>query len=81
MRLLSESQVRPGQLKVRMGQSMNLAAASPAGALLCASGLFLVGEGLVSIFYSKDQQPISTVGRVARIGIGLGLLGLVYSKS
>jgi len=64
-----------------MGQSMNLAVASPAGALLTASGLFLVGEGLVSVFYSKDQQTISTVGRFARIGIGLGLLGLVYSKS
>lgn len=64
-----------------MGQSMNLAVASPAGALLTAGGLFLVGEGLVSIFYSKDQQTISTAGRIVRIGIGLGLLGLVYSKS
>lgn len=62
------------------GQS-ELALSSAPGALVAAGGAFLIGEGLVSIFYSQDQQTISTVGRVARIGIGLSMVGWVWSKS
>lgn len=54
---------------------------SPPGALIAAGGAFLVGEGAVSIGYSQDQQTISTIGRVVRIAIGLGLLGWVISES
>lgn len=33
-------------------------------------GSFLFIEGLASILYSKDQQPISHIGRLIRMGIG-----------
>jgi hypothetical protein len=64
-----------------MGKSMDLAVASPAGAALTASGLFLAGEGVISMLYSQDQQTISNVGRLIRIGIGGFLLGTVYRNS
>lgn len=36
-------------------------------------GGFLVFEGMLSMAYSKDQEPVSTFGRVGRIFLGLWL--------
>ena len=41
------------------------------------AGFFLVFEGLLSIVGSEDQQPVSQVGRIIRIGIGTG--AMVYA--
>lgn len=38
--------------------------------LLKVAGLFLIAEALISIVASQDQRPISTVGRVLRLGAG-----------
>lgn len=65
----------------QLGRSADIQLSSAPGALIAASGAFLIGEGAVSIAYSQDQQTISTVGRLGRIAIGLGLLGWVISKS
>ncbi len=64
-----------------LGRSADIQLTSTPGALIAASGAFLVGEGAISIAYSQDQQTISTVGRVTRMAIGLGLLGWVISQS
>ena len=45
-------------------------------ALLGFAGLFLIIEGVISIVGSQDQRPVSTVGRIIRIGIGGGLIYL-----
>jgi len=37
-------------------------------------GLFLIAEGILSILYSQDQQPISNFGRLLRIGAGIFLV-------
>lgn len=34
-------------------------------------GLFLIGEGIASVIYSKDQRTINNVGRFIRIFIGV----------
>jgi hypothetical protein len=39
------------------------------------SGAFLFGEGLSSIIWSQDQRAISHIGRVARVIIGIWLMG------
>jgi hypothetical protein len=67
--------------KQYLGRPADIQLTSAPGALIAASGAFLVGEGAVSIAYSQDQQTISTIGRVGRIAIGLGLLGWVISQS
>lgn len=64
-----------------LGGTADIQLSSVPGVLIAASGAFLVGEGAVSIGYSQDQQTVSTVGRLGRIVIGLGLLGWVISKS
>jgi hypothetical protein len=64
-----------------LGASSELSVSSAPGALVASGGAFLVGEGLISIFYSQDQQAVSTFGRISRIGIGLAMLGWVWSKS
>lgn len=64
-----------------LGRSEDIQLSSAPGALIAAGGAFLIGEGVVSIGYSQDQQTISTIGRVSRIAIGLGLLGWVISQS
>jgi len=33
------------------------------------AGAFLIGEGMLSILYSEDQRPISSLGRLIRIGL------------
>jgi len=42
--------------------------------LLKIFGVFLISEAVISIGYSQDQQKVSQVGRVIRIGIGVVLL-------
>ena len=42
--------------------------------VLKGAGGFFIAEGLVSMFGSEDQRVISQVGRILRIGIGLGLV-------
>lgn len=37
-------------------------------------GGFLIFEGILSAAYSKDQEPVSTFGRVGRIFLGLWLV-------
>lgn len=64
-----------------LGRTADIQLTSAPGALIASAGAFLVGEGAVSIGYSQDQQTISTVGRISRIVIGLGLLGWVISGS
>lgn len=64
-----------------LGRSADVAISTTPGLLIGGSGAFLAVEGLVSILYSQDQQTISTVGRVARIGIGLSMMAWVASKS
>lgn len=64
-----------------MGRSTDIAINTTPGALIGTAGAILVIEGAISILFSQDQQTISTVGRVGRIGIGLSLLGWVISKS
>jgi len=39
-----------------------------------AIGLFLIGEGILSMIYSKDKRPICQVGRLTRIIIGWYIL-------
>ena len=43
-----------------------------------AAGVFLVGEGIISILFSLDQRPVANVSRFVRILIGLGLFA--YEK-
>jgi len=38
------------------------------------AGIYLVVEGLGSIFYSIDKREISQIGRLGRVGIGIYLL-------
>jgi len=38
------------------------------------AGFFLITEGILSIAGSQDQRPISQVGRVIRIGVGIGIM-------
>lgn len=42
--------------------------------LMQISGLYLIVEGLGSIFYSIDQRNTSQIGRIGRVGIGIYLL-------
>jgi hypothetical protein len=38
-----------------------------------AGGIIIV-DGVASIAYSQDQRPVSTLGRITRTIIGIGLL-------
>lgn len=40
------------------------------------AGFFIIVEAALSVAASKDQRPISQVGRVIRMGIGGGLIWL-----
>lgn len=71
----------PVKRSFSMGRSADVAITTTPGALIATAGAFLAIEGVTSILFSQDQQTISTVGRVARIGIGVSLLGWVISKS
>ncbi len=37
-------------------------------------GAIIIVDGVASIAFSKDQRPISNIGRLIRTGIGVGLL-------
>lgn len=38
------------------------------------TGLYLIVEGLASIFYSIDQRGASQIGRIGRVVIGIYML-------
>lgn len=42
--------------------------------LMQLAGIYLIAEGLASIFYSIDKRELSQIGRIGRVGIGLFLL-------
>jgi len=44
--------------------------------VLKGAGSFIIAEAVISIAVSEDQRVISNVGRILRIGIGIGLLVL-----
>jgi hypothetical protein len=44
------------------------------------SGLFLVVEGIGSLFFFADQELIFQAGRVTRIIIGFFLIGMILPK-
>jgi hypothetical protein len=64
-----------------IGRNVNVAPTTLPGLLIGGAGAFLASEGILSMLFSQDQQTISTAGRVARIGIGLSMMGLVIAKS